>query len=206
MPNIHPLVRIIDDDKEIRDAVLDLFESIGVDAVSYDTALAFLEHDNLRRPGVLILDVRMPQIGGLELQKRLAEQNVGLPIIFVTAFSEVETAVSAMKNGAFDFLEKPFNFQKLLSLTLQAMEESVAQTRRSARQHIIRKRFDSLSAREQEVAHLIAIGYQNKTIADRLNITRKTAEFHRGNIVKKMEATNLADLLRMLILLELDHL
>lgn len=198
-----PRVRVVDDDPVIRDAVRDLFHSVEIDAEAFDSAESLMSSDDLSQPGCLIVDVRMPTMSGLELQKVISERAPYLPIIFMTGFGEVETGVEAMKSGAYDFIQKPFNFQKLLDLANGAIEHSIAAQEQWSRIAILRKYFDALSEREQEVARQIAGGSPNKVIAAALNLSEKTVEYHRSNVMRKMEAENAADLIRKLVLLEL---
>lgn len=181
----------------------DLFQSVDIDAASFESAEALIASDDLVRPGCLIVDVRMPNMSGLELQKIISARAPYLPIIFMTGFGEVETGVEAMKSGAYDFIQKPFNFQKLLDLANGAIEHSLAALEQWKRTARLRSFFDALSEREQQVARLIATGQPNKVIAVDLNLSEKTVEYHRANIMRKMEAENAADLIRKLLLLEI---
>lgn len=197
-----PLVRVIDDNEEMRRVIVDLFAGVGIETVAFEVGTAFFDNDTLERPGCLIADVRMPGMSGLEVQRRAAELAPHLPVILMTGYGEVEMGVEAMKAGAFDFLEKPVSLQRLLDVASKAIEQSVARQKANKEAHVLLDLYNALSEREVEVATSIAEGKPNKLIASDLGISEKTVEFHRANIVKKMQAKGAADLIRKLLLVQ----
>ncbi len=193
-----PTVFVVDDDEAMRESLLWLLTSVGLPTTGYSSAEAFLAADHPERCGCLVLDVRMPGMSGLELQERLAAQGTPLPIIIVTGHGDIPMAVRAMKAGAVDFLEKPFNNQQLLErITAALRSDAAAQAERRQRKDL-RERLASLSPREREVAQLVAAGKQNKVIAFDLGISQKTVEVHRHHVMEKMKAQTAAELGRML--------
>jgi FixJ family two-component response regulator len=192
-------VFVVDDDQKFRESLHWIVESVGLHVESYADAQTFLVDRDADRPGCLLLDVRMPGMDGLALQAELMRRSDSVPIIFVTGYGEVSTAVRALKNGAFDFLEKPFSEQVLLECIRRAIEidrqgrerraETVEQVERMAR----------LTPREIEVVDLVAAGMPSKMIADELGVSMKTIEFHRGNLMRKLEVSCLADVLSIVL-------
>ena len=173
-----------------------LSESIGFRTVAYGSAQAFLENYVDRQPGCLLLDVRMPGMNGLELQERLVDRSIDLPVIIVTGHGDVPMAVRAIKAGAFDFVEKPFDNQMLISRIRAAVDQHVHAESIKIDRAGIEARLATLTPREHEVLNIVANGETNKVIADELGISEKTVEFHRANIMKKLGARSLADLIR----------
>jgi len=194
-----PTVFLVDDDTNIRNAVTVLMESVGLPLVTYPTAQEFLEkYDG--RPGCLVLDVRMPGMSGLELQQRLNEQGRPLSIIMITGHADVPMTVRAVKAGAVDFLEKPFNDQVLLERVHQAIEQNTKDRRKQVERGAVSKRLSSLTPRERQVLELVVSGETNKNIATQLGISRKTLDIHRAKVMQKMEAESIAQLVHMAML------
>ncbi|MDH3228035.1 MAG: response regulator, partial [Thermoleophilia bacterium] len=182
------IVFVVDDDEAVRLSLSLLLDSVGLQSECYPSAVEFLEVYDADRRGCLLLDIRMPSMGGLELQARLGELHSTLPIIFLTGHADVPLAVRAMQAGAFDFLEKPFNDQQLLDRVHAALEHHTRDRRGLRERQAIRERFDRLTPREGEVMKLIVDGHLNKIVADRLAISERTVEIHRARVMSKMEA------------------
>lgn len=193
-----PTVLIVDDDEAMRHSLRWLIESIGLSVETYSSAVKFLESVELDGPGCLILDVRMPGKSGLDLQAELAECATSLPIIILTGHGDVSMAVRSLKAGAFDFIEKPFNDQVLLDRIQEALAESVRIIEDREEKAKIHAKFEHLTTRERQVLELVVAGKPNKVIARELGIGIKTVEVHRHNVMEKMQAESVADLIRML--------
>lgn len=192
-----PTVFYIDDDEALCESVRFLLESVNLPTEIFLSARAFLENYDECRPGCLMLDVRMPEMTGLELQEQLRKRNIMLPIIFITGHGDVPMATRAMKAGAFEFLTKPFHDQTLLDIIQQAIEIDAG--RRKALQHQIDivQRIAKLTPREKEVMQCVIKGNLNKETAIELDISPKTVELHRAQVMKKMNANSLAELVGM---------
>jgi RNA polymerase sigma factor (sigma-70 family) len=192
-------VYIVDDDEAMRDSLVWLLESHGFAVVAFSSAASFLEayRDELR--GCLVLDVRMPGMSGLELHDRLRTMRAPLPVVFVTGHGDVPMAVSAVKKGAVDFIEKPFAEEDLLRLIRQALELEHEQADDRRRTAEVSRRLDSLTDREREVLDLVVAGKPNKLIADELRISPKTVEVHRARVMEKMAAGSVAELVQAVI-------
>jgi RNA polymerase sigma factor (sigma-70 family) len=190
-------VYIVDDDQAIRHAMELLMRSVGLDYEIFHSGDDFLTDHTNDRAGCLVLDIRMPGLGGLELQEKLNEMGSTLPIIFITGHGDVPMAVEAMQKGAVDFIQKPFRDQELLDRIGEALKAD--QERRSAReeQAEIQSRIDKLTNRERQVLDLVVTGKPNKVIAYELGVSQRTVEIHRARVMEKMEAKSLADLVRM---------
>lgn len=190
-------VYIVDDDQAIRHAMELLMRSVGLNYEIFHSGDDFLSEHNNDRAGCLVLDIRMPGLGGLELQEKLNELGCTLPIIFITGHGDVPMAVEAMQKGAVDFIQKPFRDQELLDRIGEAIKAD--QERRSAReeQTVVRSRMEKLTNREREVLDLVVTGKPNKVIAYELGVSQRTVEIHRARVMEKMEAKSLADLVRM---------
>jgi two-component system response regulator FixJ len=194
------VVHLIDDDDAVRQSLAFLLGTAGLAVRTYDSAVAFLKALPTVQAGCIVTDIRMPEIDGLELQRRLNGLNLGLPVIVITGHGDVPLAVEAMKAGAVDFIEKPFDDEALLAAVRTALDRHAKDERREAELAEIRTRLESLSARERQVLEGLVAGLPNKTIAYDLNISPRTVEVHRANVMTKMQATSLSDLVRMALL------
>jgi len=193
---------IVDDDREVRQAVALLMESVGLAVETYGSADEFLEAFDAQRPGCLILDVRMPGMSGLELQARLAAEPLHPPVIIVTGHGDVPMAVRAVQGGAVDFIEKPFNDQALLDSVHRALELDARRRGHARELAEIHRRLDSLTPRERQVMNLVVAGLRNKMIAAELDVSQSTVEAHRARVMEKMGARTLSDLMRMVLSVE----
>ena len=202
MSDSQPTVFVVDDDEPVRDAICLLLDTIGLPHECYESATAFLDAYASPRTGCLVLDIRMPGMSGLELQDHLIEGNDPLPIIFITGHGDIPMAVEAMKKGALDFIRKPFRDQELLDRIQEALAYDEENREHHADLEGVRTRAGSLTPREQEVFERVAEGQANKVVAIDLNISERTVEIHRSQVMQKMEAKNLADLVKMKILLD----
>lgn len=171
--------------------------SIGLEVEAFGTAEQFLSEKRRDAPSCLVLDVRLPGVSGLDLQRQLVEANIQIPIIFITGHGDIQMSVRAMKAGAVEFLPKPFRDQDLLDAVQQAIGRDRADRQHRVETEQIRQRYESLTSREQEILVLVVQGFVNKQIADELNITEPTVKMHRGRMMQKMAADSLADLVRM---------
>ncbi len=189
-----PTVFIVDDDASIRRALTHLLESEGLSCDSFASASEFLDRYDADSPGCLLLDVRMPGASGLELQDRLAERGISLPIVFMTAYADVPMSVRAMKAGAVDFVEKPFNEQLLLEAVHRALERDQRDRSAARNQEECRRRVQRLTRRERQVLELVVAGKTNREIADQWGISEKTVKIHRGRVMRKMRAGSLPEL------------
>lgn len=189
-------VFIIDDDADFRESVQWLLESTPYTIQSYASAQQFLDRYD-QRPGCMLLDVRMPEINGLALQQIMQERDIHLPVIILTGHGDVPMAVAAMKNGALDFLEKPFDDDVLLKLVDRAMQEADTRFSQLSEERELREHYDTLSRRECEVMDLVVTGNSNREIAETLGISPKTVEVHRSRVMSKMRAESLAQLVQM---------
>jgi FixJ family two-component response regulator len=192
-----PTVFIIDDDRGMRQSIQDLVESVGLRAESFASGEEFLRRKPTHDPSCLVLDVRLPQMSGLDFQRQLAETGVEIPIIFVTAHGDVPMSVRALKSGAVEFLTKPFRDQDLLDAIHQAVQRDRAARERQAEIHDLQQRYNALTAREREVMTLVVSGMLNKQIASEIGASEATVKIHRGHVMQKMLAGSVVDLLRM---------
>lgn len=195
----NPTVFIVDDDIEVRDAIKLLMDSVGLDAEVFESAQTYLQRFDPRRPGCLVLDIRMKGMSGLDLQDRLTEEPMHPPIIIITGHGDVPMAVRAVKSGAVDFIEKPFNDQLLLDAVHRAIEQDAENRGRASRLADIRERLGKLTPREREIMDMVVAGNRNKVIAIDLGISQSTVEAHRAKVMEKMEATSLSELMRMML-------
>jgi FixJ family two-component response regulator len=192
-----PTVFVVDDDASVREAVRSLLRSVGLRVETFGTAQEFLSSPCNSSPGCLVLDVRLPEIGGLELQHQLAQRNLHIPIIFITGHGDIPMSVRAIKAGALEFLTKPFRDQDLLDVVQQAIDQDRRARQQRAEIAELRQRYEGLSPREREVMALVARGLPNKQIAGTLGTSEATVKLHRGRSMQKMQAASLADLIRM---------
>ena len=192
------VVVVIDDDAAVRAALKDLFESVGLVVKLYASGSAFLEDRFPDATSCLVLDVRLPETSGIKIQEKLSRAGVYVPIVFVTGHADVAMAVDAMKAGAVDFLTKPFGSQDLLDAVFAALERDSARRKIQQLHATIREHLESLSAREREVVVRVAAGDLNKQIAADLGLSEVTVKVHRANAMRKMHATRLADLVKMM--------
>jgi FixJ family two-component response regulator len=199
-PEPSPTVYVVDDDPAMRSSLRWLIESVGLAVCTCGSAREFLATYRDVGPGCLVLDVRMPGMSGLDLQTELTRQRIEIPILIITGYAEVPLAVRAMKAGAFDFIEKPFSDQTLLDRIRAAVAlDEITRRRRSAREQV-QARMRLLTQRERDVMERVISGKSNKVIAGDLELSMKTVEVHRAHVMDKLEATSLADLIRLALL------
>ncbi len=200
MTDKKPVVFIVDDEEAIRDSLGMLLESVGIDHMSFESGHAFLDHISDDISGCVVSDIRMPGISGLELQQALMDRRINLPMIFITGHGDVPMAVDAMRQGALDFLSKPFREQELLDRINEAFSVEYQRRESLAEVEDILQKIKALSAREREVFERISNGQANKVVAIELGISERTVEVHRSSIMRKMKANTLAHLVRMKLL------
>lgn len=191
-----PIVFIIDDDLSMREALTDLFRSMKFDAEAYDSPVSFLAKADQSRHGCLLLDVRLPGLSGLDFQAQMERLGNSMPIIFMTGFGDIPMSVRAMKAGAVDFLTKPFKEQDILDAVSAAMARDAARRRELAQNAAVASLAEQLTPREREVMTCVVRGLMNKQIAFELGISEVTVKLHRGNVMRKMQANSVADLVR----------
>ena len=197
MKNSNATIHIVDDDPSMLRYLSDLVSTLNYKSQTYDSASNFLDTYNNDGLGCLILDLRLPGISGLELHQQLPEHGVDLPVIMISGFGDISTVVKAMKSGVLDFLEKPFKGQELLDLIHNAINQHKEIREKRNTQNKAQTRVDSLTKREKQVMELVVVGMLNKDIAKELEISIKTVEVHRANVMDKMSAKSVADLVRM---------
>ena len=190
-------VFVVDDDEAVRESLNDLLDSVGLQVETFSSAQDFLEIYALERQGCLVLDIRMPFMSGLELQDELIKRGAILPIIFITGHGDVPMAVQAIQRGAHDFVQKPFRDQDLLDRINHALEFYSNGYKAKLEKTLVNKHIQELTSREREVMELIVAGKANKVIAIDLNLSQRTVEVHRANVMEKLEARSLADLVRI---------
>jgi two-component system response regulator FixJ len=197
----HPIVYIVDDDDGMRHALTVLMGTVGYHAVAFARPTEFLAHYDPNQPGCVILDVRMPEMSGLEVQQHLNRSGSMVPVILITGHGDIPMAVQAMKDGAYDFLQKPFRDQDLIDRINGALKHD-AENRAELQKHAdIRNRYETLTPREREVMALVVDGKANKVIAIDLNLSERTVEIHRANVMDKMGARSVAHLVKMNLLM-----
>lgn len=202
---VEQLVYIVDDDEALRDSLIWLLDSTGLKAQAFDSAEAFLAAYSPKMCGCLVLDIRMPGMSGLELHEKLNAMHSTLPIIFITGHGDVPMAVSALKKGAVDFIEKPFNDQEMVSLIRGALLEDLKNHEVRLIEADAQRRIEALTPREREVLELIVAGRLNKQIADDLGISIKTVEVHRARVMEKMGVNSLAELVQHVMISAPKH-
>ncbi len=191
------VVFVVDDDSSVREAIKSLIRSVGLSVETFETAQEFLRSKRPDAPGCVVLDVRLPGLSGLDLQRELAAHGISIPVIFITGHGDIPMSVRAMKAGALEFLTKPFRDQDLLDAIQQALERDRAARQQRTETAELRERSDSLTAREREVMSLVVSGLLNKQIAGELGTSEVTVKIHRSQVMKKMGAGSLAELVRM---------
>ncbi len=196
------IVFIVDDDEAVRESLHWLVESVGLPVKTFATGMEFLDSDAPGQAGCVILDIRMPGMSGIDVFEELKVRQVDIPVIFLTGHGDVHLAVRAMKSGAFDFVEKPFNDQLLLDLVQKAIRQDSSNTSARIQLKSIRDKLDNLTERERQVLDGVVGGESNKIIAGKLSLSEKTIEFHRAKMMEKMKAATLADLIKMVTILE----
>ena len=192
-----PIVFVVDDESAVGVSIERLLHSVGLEARHFTSASEFLRAKRPDAPGCIVLDVRLPDLSGLDLQQELAKANVDLPVIFVTGHADIPMTVRAMKAGAVEFLTKPFREQELLEAVQRAISRHRQTLDRRASMRVLQSRYELLTPREREVFPLVASGLLNKQVAAELNASEKTIKVHRGQLMQKMEAHSLSDLIRM---------
>ena len=198
-----PTVFVVDDDDAVRHFLGGLIASVELNVETYASAQEFLDAYERGRGGCLVLDIRMPGMSGLELQKELVTRDIRIPVVILTGHGDVQIAVQAMKAGAFDFIEKPFNNELLLDRIQKAVAQQIDVTTDRVKRDDIADRISLLTSRERQIMDMVANGEMNKMIAHRLGISEKTVEIHRHKVMEKMQAKSLADLVRMVVIMEL---
>ncbi|MCK4870974.1 MAG: response regulator transcription factor [Gammaproteobacteria bacterium] len=194
-----PTIFVIDDDKDVIESLKWLLESVNYQVQTFNAADDFLQNFKHMHPSCLVTDIRMPEITGLELQETMLNRKVDVPIIFITAYADVPMAVRAMKLGAVDFLTKPVNNQTLLEAINKALKQDIADGEARDSRAQAKQLINKLTPREYEIMQLLADGYLNKNIASKLDISQKTVELHRANIMRKMGIRTLAELVRIVM-------
>jgi two-component system response regulator FixJ len=192
-------VFVVDDDASVLESIAFLLKTVGIEAETFSSAQAFLDAHDRQAVGCLVLDVRMPAMSGLELQERLRAMGSSLPIIFLTAHGDVPMAVQAVKAGAVDFIQKPFHDQDLIDKIQRAIEGSADARDAEAALLDVEARIDSLTPRECEVLDAVVSGMANKVIAGELGVSQRTVEIHRANVMRKMKADSVAELVRLVM-------
>ena len=197
MPDVPAVVFVIDDDPSMRAALEDLVGSVGLQVRAFAAPQDFLQSKQPEAPGCLVLDVRLPGMSGLTFQKELAMRGVTLPVIFITGHGDIPMSVRAMKAGAVEFLTKPFHDQDLLDAIHTAIERDKERRREAVLVTELRERYAMLTERERQIMTLVVIGRANKQVAAALNLSEMTVKVHRGQVMRKMHAGSLPELVRM---------
>lgn len=191
------IVFVVDDDKSVRESLESLIRAMGLGVEIFSSAQQFLSSPRPDAPGCLVLDVRMPGLGGLDLQQQMAGAGIDIPIVFITGFGDIPMSVQAMKAGAVEFLTKPFREADLLDAIEQAIGRDRAARRERAAVTALHRRYQTLTHREREILELVTSGLLNKQTASRLGISEITVKIHRAQVMQKMQAASLAELVRM---------
>lgn len=198
-------VFVVDDDDAVRDSLAMLLRSVGLPVEAFSSGIAFIDRFRPDLTGCLVLDIRMPKMSGLEVQQKLLELGSNLPVIFITGHGDIPMAVQAIKEGAADFIQKPFRDQDLLDRIHVALEQDTRQRSADTQRAVLTTRYESLTDREREVMLMVVAGKANKVIALDLDLSQRTVEIHRARVMEKMQARSLADLVKMAIDLGVTH-
>lgn len=199
MSDILQTIFIVDDDEDVRDSLVELFGSLGLQAKSYESATGFLDDYNSEESGCLLTDVRMPGMSGIELQQKLNENEVIIPVVIMTGHGDVQMAVQAMKDGAYEFLQKPFRDQELIDCISKALAQDKTNRIELRKKRALQDRIDSLTARECEVVNKVMEGKANKKIARELDISDRTVEIHRSHAMEKLSVKSVAELVKIML-------
>ena len=194
---VEQIVYVVDDDVDVREGVSALLQSVGLKVVALSSTVEFLTYKRSEEPSCLILDVRLPGLSGLDFQAELAKAQNEIPIIFITGHGDIPMSVKAMKAGAIEFLTKPFREQDILDAVRVALERDRARHELQIQTQSLRTRYDALSDREQQVMRLVCAGLMNKQVAAEIGVSEVTVKVHRHNLMKKLDAGSLAELVRM---------
>lgn len=205
MTELQPIIAIVDDDPATREGLSSLLRSAGWRTETFASGQEFLDHRWMDTPSCVLLDLELPGLTGLDLQKRMAEVNLEIPIVFITGHGNIPSSVQAIKLGAVEFLTKPVDEEQLLLAIVEAVQHDRSARERHAQAREIRQRYGSLTTREQEVMRQVISGLLNKQVAAELSISEFTVKVHRGHVMRKMRADSLADLVRMAEQLGIDH-
>ncbi len=193
------IVFIIDDDEDVRDSLVELVTSIGLNARAYESANKFLSEFDKNAPGCILADVRMPGLSGIELQYKLIELHAPQPLIIITGHGDITMAVQAMKDGAFEFLQKPFRDQDILDCIIKALEQDTTNRIKITKQDETQERIKSLTSREREVIDKVIEGKSNKIIARELGISNRTVEIHRSHAMEKLDVRSVTELVKIML-------
>jgi FixJ family two-component response regulator len=205
LTELQPIIAIVDDDPATREGLSSLLRSAGWGTETFASGQEFLDHRWMDTPSCVLLDLELPGLTGLDLQKRMAEVNLEIPIVFITGHGNIPSSVQAIKLGAVEFLTKPVDEEQLLLAIVEAVQHDRSARERHAQAREIRQRYGSLTTREQEVMRQVISGLLNKQVAAELSISEFTVKVHRGHVMRKMRADSLADLVRMAEQLGIDH-
>jgi FixJ family two-component response regulator len=205
LTELQPIIAIVDDDPATREGLSSLLRSAGWRTETFASGEEFLDHRWMDTPSCVLLDLELPGLTGLDLQKRMAEVNLEIPIVFITGHGNIPSSVQAIKLGAVEFLTKPVDEEQLLQVIVEAVQHDRSARERHAQAREIRQRYGSLTTREQEVMRQVISGLLNKQVAAELSISEFTVKVHRGHVMRKMRAGSLADLVRMAEQLGIDH-